>query len=1214
MTSQTIIKSLNLAYRKLKVTRSNLNIFRQLLTNLLTQTQANVKESEEFHKNNLKEFLKESFDQNNHYLNTKDKDDLVIYQGKNTDSKVAVIIETKSPNNKGEMLTFNKFNNKALQQLLYYYLQERIVNKNIELKQLIVTNIYDWFVFPASLFERLFYQDKSLVKQFNDFQSGKLISNKTNLFYQEIAQIFIAKVENELKKEVVYFNLLDYQQKDELDLVLLYKFLSPQHLLNLSFANDSNNLDQSFYNELLHIIGLTEVKEKGKKLIQRLPENQRFHGSLLENTITQLETYNKLDNVDNLQDYGEDKQTQLFHVALELVITWVNRILFLKLLEAQLINYNQQDENFAFLNLDRIRNYNDLDLLFFQVLAKKKEERNPDIAEKFDHVPYLNSSLFEVTILENQTIPMGSLNFGDELPFYSITILKDAQGKRKKGQLNTLHYLFDFLSAYDFSSDTSEAIQEENKTLINASVLGLIFEKINGYQDGSFFTPGFITMYMCRETIHRAVIHKFNEVKGWSCQNIDELADKIEDIKEANSIINNIKICDPAVGSGHFLVSALNEIIALKSYLNILVDKNGKKIKKIDYTIKVVNDELIVTDEDGKIFSYNPKNSESQRIQEALFHEKQTIIENCLFGVDININSVKICRLRLWIELLKNAYYTSPPQPPSPKSEGGDRDNLLSHQFPSPNGRGVRGEGKTLETLPNIDINIKCGNSLISRFDLQELILSPKIKQQIAEFKQAVKIYRNPKTKEEKREAIKKIEEIKSSFSTVITANDEDDKKLRSLQGELNNLVSQTSLFEETTKEKKVKEKKQKQLEKEINLLTTKIDDKKNNRIYRGGFEWRFEFPDVLNNEGNFIGFDVVIGNPPYGVKLTESQQFLLNDIYSFGTTETAILFILKGYHLLNKNGIQSYIIPKSFTFASNYQNIREFTVKEIFNIVDCGKVWQDVKLEVCIFALEKNLVNKNYLSSKRFGEKIKYLTTIDKTLVEEFNFFLNGLTVDEINLGLKIKNSCRFLNDVCQNQRGAMVQKLVKNEGDSLVIGGAQVQKYGVKGFKGKINKSIVNDDKAFIKVNSILVQNIIAHIQYPIDHILITASIPDNSNYILLDTINQLILNQDILPEFIWALLHSKLINWYVYCFIFAKAIRTMHFDNQVTGKIPMVKKIDLTIQKSFKKLVEKILKSKEENPNNDPSTLEREIDLLVYQLYGLTEEEIKLIEGEF
>src|ERR1019366_1702188 len=147
---------------------------------------------------------------------------------------------------------------------------------------------------------------------------------------------------------------------------------------------------------------------------------------------------------------------------------------------------------------------------------------------------------------------------------------------------------------------------------------------------------------------------------------------------------NDLKICDIAVGSGHFLVSALNEIIAIKSELKILIDKNGKRLK--EYTAEVLNDELTISDEDGDIIEYNPQNKESQRLQETLFNEKQTIIENCLFGVDINPNSVKICRLRLWIELLKNAYYKE--------------DTNFTE----------------LETLPNIDINIKCGNSLLSRF------------------------------------------------------------------------------------------------------------------------------------------------------------------------------------------------------------------------------------------------------------------------------------------------------------------------------------------------------------------------------------------------------------------------------------------------------------------------------------------------------------------
>ena len=275
--------------------------------------------------------------------------------------------------------------------------------------------------------------------------------------------------------------------------------------------------------------------------------------------------------------------------------------------------------------------------------------------------------------------------------------------------------------------------------MINASVLGLIFEKINGYKDGSFFTPGFITMFMCHETIRRAVVQKFNDVKGWQCETISDVYNKIENIKEADRIINSLKICDPAVGSGHFLVSALNEIIAIKSELKILSDREGKKLK--EYTIEVINDELIITDEQSKLFEYNPKSKESQRVQEALFQEKQKIIENCLFGVDINPNSVKICRLRLWIELLKNAYY---------KPGSGDRE---------------------LETLPNIDINIKCGNSLISRYPLDADIKTAlkSSKWTVDNYREAVMTYRNAQSKDEKRGMEQLINKIKNDFETEVS-------------------------------------------------------------------------------------------------------------------------------------------------------------------------------------------------------------------------------------------------------------------------------------------------------------------------------------------------------------------------------------------------------------------------------------------------------------
>ena len=200
---------------------------------------------------------------------------------------------------------------------------------------------------------------------------------------------------------------------------------------------------------------------------------------------------------------------------------------------------------------------------------------------------------------------------------------------------------------------------------------------------------------MSRESLRRAVVQKFNDsYPGWDCTDLTEVYNNISrnkvSIKQANEIVNSLKICDPAVGSGHFLVSTLNELIAIKHELQILADKNWKLIG--GYSLSIERDELILM-RDLDFFSYNYTNTESQRVQETLFHEKQTLIENCLFGVDINPKSVMICRLRLWVELLKNAYYTA-------------------------------NTPRQLQTLPNIDINIKCGNSLISRFALDADITS----------------------------------------------------------------------------------------------------------------------------------------------------------------------------------------------------------------------------------------------------------------------------------------------------------------------------------------------------------------------------------------------------------------------------------------------------------------------------------------------------------
>ena len=846
-------KALNKAYLKLKPDRQKIDIFKANLIQLLDRIDDS--ETEEFHKNLISDFLKNTYYKDNHFINTKERADLVIHNGKNRASTVGVIIETKRPTNKWEMITPEELNAKAFHELLLYYLRERITNNNVEMRHLIITNIYEWYIFDANVFERNFAQNKQLIKEFEEFEKGTLSGTKTNFFYSQIAHPFIDSLKNEI--EYAYFDIRAYEKPlrnnnpdDDNKLIALYKLLSAEHLLKLPFANDSNTLDKGFYGELLHIMGLSESKEGGKKVIGREAEGKRNIGSLIENAVNELDSLDKMSRLERPSQYGNTVQERLFNVALELSITWMNRILFMKLLEAQLIKYHKGDTQYEFLNSDKIQSYDDLNSLFFKVLARKLEDRGVTTKEFFDRVPYLNSSLFEPTELEHTTLFVSNLGDSRLLPIYSATVLKDSNGKRRTGKMNPLQYLFEFLDAYDFTSEGSETIQEDNKTLINASVLGLIFEKINGYKDGSFFTPGFITMYMCRETIRKAVLQKFNEAKQWHCKDMTQLYNRIDDTDEANQIVNSLKICDPAVGSGHFLVSALNEIIAIKNDLRILSDRQGRRLK--EYHVVVENDELIVTDEEGAIFEYNPTSRESQRVQEALFHEKQTIIENCLFGVDINPNSVKICRLRLWIELLKNAYYKNETE---------------------------------LETLPNIDINIKCGNSLVSRFALDANLgqALKKSKWTIDSYRMAVATYRNAHSREEKRQMEQLMASIKSDFRSEIASNDPKVKRLAKIKGELLFLTTQTSLFEQSKKEKKEWTNKVDKHTKEINKLEGEIEEIKANKIYENAFEWRFEFPEVLNDEGDFVGFDVVIGNPPYMIVFeTVLKKYLETSYHEF--------------------------------------------------------------------------------------------------------------------------------------------------------------------------------------------------------------------------------------------------------------------------------------------------------------------------------------------
>ena len=1250
-------ESLNKAFLKVKPDREGFETFKFNLRRLLEQTETNRAESEEFHKNLISDFLKNTYYSPSYFINTKGRYDLVIHDGKAATNSVGVILEVKSPTNKTEMLKVESLNLKALQQLVFYFLEERVAGLNLGVRYLVATNIYEWFIFDAKVFEAQFAKNNALVKQFTEFKAGRLISDKTDFFYKDIAKPTIASVINDIK--FTHFDIRDYQEalengkQNDRDLIDLFKVFSPQHLLKLDFANDSNSLNKPFYNELLYIIGLAETKEGGKKLIGRKKEGDRDAGSLLENAIGRLDGLDKipqLRNLTNPEEFGETDDEKLFNVALRLSINWINRVLFLKLLEAQLIKYHQGDRSFAFLNLDKVRDYQALDGLFFEVLAREQSKRDEDVREIFANVPYLNSSLFEQTEIERNTITIGSLK-GKCLPIFGASVLKDHDGKRRLGDLDGLAYLFEFLDAYDFSSDELAEGQEDSEKLINAAVLGLIFEKINGYKDGSFFTPSFITMYMCRETIRRAIVQKFNEVKGWDCENFDQLDDKISDKKEANAIINSLKICDPAVGSGHFLVSALNEIIAIKSELRVLLDREGKSLK--DYRVEVRNDKLIVYDDEGKTFDYRPKNAEKQRVQEALFHEKQTIIENCLFGVDINPNSVTICRLRLWIELLKNAYYKSNNQ---------------------------------LETLPNIDINIKVGNSLISRFALDSDV-SQVLKRQnftIEQYRDAVQTYRSAESKAQKREMEELIAKIKTSFKITLQGVDPKKTKVRRLEGEIENLQNQKWIIEPTKEEKKVQERKIAKLKIEIDKLTVEIKDIEGSKIYKNALEWRFEFPEVLNDNGDFVGFDVVIGNPPYirQEEIKELKPTLQQNYQCYtGVADLFVYFYELGLNLLKPKGYLTYISSNKYFRAGYGEKLRQLLADSttVHNLIDFGDypVFEEAIAYPSIITLSKVKSDDNQVKALSWDETKKQNIAEFATVLEQ-----GGLTISQENLkpdGWRLESSKtlglldklrktgkplgeyvngKFYRGVLTGFNEAFVVDLATH--DRLIaehpssakvlkplLRGRDVKRWGVEfseqyliKIESSENKKHPWSDQPEKEAEMIFAKT------YPAIHAyfsqfretlikrcdqgkffwelrsciywqefeqpkIIIPAITNNVEYAL-DSLDYYGNDKTSIcvaknPRYVLAILNSSLMWWFIRQIASSKQGGFFEFKPMYISQIPISTAIEPE-REEIETLVQKCLDAK----GKDVKHIETEIDQLVYQLYELTEAEIKIVEG--
>ncbi|EGO9823324.1 class I SAM-dependent DNA methyltransferase, partial [Campylobacter coli] len=1103
----------------------------------------------------------------------------------------------------------------------------------------------------------LFYKNPSFKKLFEEFcNPNSLFKGNTEEFYKEVAKLIENSKEN-LKGFLIDLTFLKDKQKSNFkNLASIYKTFHRDFLLSEFNPNDANSLNNAFYKELLYILGLCESKQNSKLIIAKSEESKEEQGTFYTAINSKLKEEN-------------------FETILKLLILWLNRILFLKLIESNLVRFND-DKNLKFLNFKKIPDFDKLSELFFEVLAKEKSTRKKS---EFAYLPYLNSSLFEKQNIEN-TLEISSLSNDLKLFYYKNTVLKDDKCKAKKGQVRLLEYLFEFLDSFDFGSDDEQSEILSQKELISSSVLGNVFEKLNGYKEGSFYTPSFITSYMCKESITKVVLDKFNAQFDLDAKDISELRKSLrkEDKKAQKELLNSIKICDPAVGSGHFLVSALNVMLSIYDELNLFDE---------EFYLEVQNDEILITGRKGEFIEYKRPSTPKDKahlIQQELFHTKKDIIENNLFGVDINPNSCEITKLRLWIELLKHSFYQS-------------FDDENYHD---------------LKTLPNIDINIKCGNSLVSYFETgKSLSHYPNIKERMSKYKRIVKDYKEG-FYTDKNLIAKEIKNLQESFKNFCL-KDKFNKEIKQLTNGANEYSKKygdfladehhdekfKSFFSknmfEFSFDEKVAIKEFANLKKEYDNIF--------NLESNHPFEWRFEFPEILDDDGNFKGFDLIIGNPPY-IKEAENKELFTNTkklrTYQ-GKMDIWYHFVGRGFDILKNNGYLAFIATNNWVTNSGAKKLRNIVLEEsqILSLVDFSSfmVFDSASIQTMIMSFQKTKPPKNYefhfakittqtpiyedalsllKNEKTQNNEILKINLTPKKFIDKT---LNFTKSDYEELFNKIQKYGKFYLEEREVAQGIVPNPDIitkRNISDEMVSKGIkvgdgvfviekdflnvceyekkylkplyEVEHFGKYYFNKNNSKQLIYTTKNNSKKENI--PTIIKHLQkfrsimdnrrenlnkrldfyhlhwarderfFESGEKIVSVrkciepifSYLNNEAYVMLSL--NVIKTQRINVKYLTGLLNSKLVAFWL------KHKGKMQGNNYQIDKEPLLNiPIVDTNSKNEKladeliNLVDEILKAKEQDKNANTQELENKINSIVYKLYNLTEEEIKIIEGK-
>lgn len=560
-----------------------------------------------------------------------------------------------------------------------------------------------------------------------------------------------------------------------------------------------------------------------------------------------------------------------------------------------------------------------LEVLFFNTLNEKREGDIADarLGENIK-IPYLNGGLFEKDSIDKLDI---------DFPY---SYFKE---------------LMDFFSMYNFTIDENDP--DDSEVGIDPEMLGHIFENLleDNKDKGAFYTPKEIVQYMCRQSVIQYL--KTHEPNGQYAEPIERLINDgiVMPILQTKTVasrliqlLKDVKVCDPAIGSGAFPMGILYVLYHTIHHLQSHAEPN----KSFDST-----------------------------------QTKLDIIQNNIFGVDIEQGAVDIARLRFWLAL------------------------VVDEVSPQP--------------LPNLDYKIMCGNSLLNRYDIDESLeaifdsynetCDEKDQLSLERYKQLVVNYATTSSHITKQHLKETIDCIKRVFRSELT--DRERSKLRKLKSKIIDLES-PSLFERTEQEKKglVKLKaKLKELEKEQTTIES-------NKLYKDSFEWRFEFPQLLNKEGEFIGFDIVIGNPPFGASFTIAEKNVLKARYSdvhMRTPESYCYFISLAFRLARNTGVVSYIVPNNMFFQNENEKTRSLLLfkHRLVRAINLGdNTFENADVPTCIFISKvqhKEIYDIAYsdyrMCNIRDIEWDKNIENTSSTLIQSVPAYVVGLSNEDIRI-----------------------------------------------------------------------------------------------------------------------------------------------------------------------------------------------------------------------